>query len=535
MNENPFAVEALDYLKLNAEEKIRWREERDLTLGDWFRSFKAKVTYEEDPKPPQLSDMFGTPFKLYRLIHESTFGEPIINPDNGRITLDKTIINAHLEDAGRLVPVNDIISLKQSNNNEWLVTRRYLDDEFQTETYVRFLNGKERYVSLVDAAKITKHLRKRRSRITEWKTMDDLNAESGLNFPRKAAADRYHRMNKAGKLGMHRVSIFDVDRKQGFHGSVTKIPPWDYKRVLAEDKKLARILQTHLSSRQIAKKYGIPVKGLGNKVSIAEERQLIKPVYVETPKGGSMRRLLTPEDADLIVSDELDLRPVETIQREKDFYRRMREMQGVTTTKELAELLEVDVCTTAELIRQFAKYELITPTKKVLTRNAVKGYVLAEDDVKFIQSYYVKHKPKNLDKVKFYANETLTEKDSELQNDYMYLWNQTKVGDEHSFIRLAKEYEPIINRLAKKWSTTHTFPEKQQMLQTGLYEIIMEHDVLTKKRTYHLLEHAFDKRVKEERLFNRYDIISYDDFLVNDFTRLDAIDRMLNKGATDEF
>lgn len=530
----PFAEAALDYLKLNPEEKIRWREERNLTLAEWYRSFKVQKPFEEDVKPTDLLGWFAGQYKLYSLIEKGAFGEKKTDPRNGRITLDKDAVNARLEEAARLVPVNAIINKKQSNDNEWLVTRRYLDDEFEDDTYVQYLSSQERYVSILDAAKITTHLRERRAMITDWKTIYDLNKESGVNFPPKAASDRYHRLHKEGKFQIVRVSMFDVSKKQGFHGVATKIPPRDYERILEEEKKFGRILKTHLTSRAIAEKYGVRMKRLGHSITIAEKRGLIKPVYVDSPYHQGKQRLLSPEDAELIASGELDLRPLETIHREKELYRRILERKGATT-KDLAELLDIHRTYAAQLVHLCEAQGLIHPAReRNYSKGGSNGYFLSTEDVDFLRSYFVKHERRRFRNAQYHQEAAIPSSSEMIGNHYAMLWSKTKEGDQDAFLMLLNEYKSIFNSLMNKWSMSSTHKEKKAFLQTGLYEIVHGHNALPKQNTYYLLERSLERRLKEERLLIENNLLSYDQAIDGDYTILDAIERGQYRGSTDE-
>jgi len=172
------ATRALDYLVLNASKRINYRVQKDISLQEWYESFKPQPLQGEDMGYQEVNNILGINYhRLRRLRSKGYFAEVHTNGSGKRIKVSE--INKVLECEAYLIPVpafKDIIE-----EQVWNISWRTFGELFK-KYYEHGIDQFAPYVSIGNAAKIIYEARRRKTIIEDWPTYGDLNRESGLNL-----------------------------------------------------------------------------------------------------------------------------------------------------------------------------------------------------------------------------------------------------------------------------------------------------------------------------------------------------------------
>ncbi|MEM4755993.1 MAG: hypothetical protein QW594_02575 [Candidatus Woesearchaeota archaeon] len=162
--------------------------------------------------------------------------------------------------------------------------RRYFDKLYH-QFYVSLPGIKSRFLMLADAVRIAAELHLRREKIEEWKTLEDLAKESGIHKSGDALQWRYRQMILNGELVVEQVVLRPAAGEgkpalKGFTGSVYKIPPNIYNKVLSIEKKRMLLLDQGYTLNDIAKMYHLSRSAVCRRITIAERLGLVRKIYL---------------------------------------------------------------------------------------------------------------------------------------------------------------------------------------------------------------------------------------------------------------
>ena len=154
--ESMHATIALDYLVLNASDRINYRVERGISLKQWYESFRPQPIQEENMTNVRVCSLLGIPIdRFYALRKRGYFGEAPMRGDKVKVS----DLNKILERESYLIPVSAFLEIIKEP--QWYISRPTFDRLFK-KYYERGLDQKNPYVSVNNAAKIVYELRKKR-------------------------------------------------------------------------------------------------------------------------------------------------------------------------------------------------------------------------------------------------------------------------------------------------------------------------------------------------------------------------------------
>ncbi len=292
------AAEALDYLMLGPDEKIQYRVERGISLQDWHRSFGADLLEGNLVQSQDVRRIYGTMKQNWsKIIVRGDFGEQI--DLEGTVYLRTENVNRALQQDARTVPNAAFEDICQ--NGAWSMPYYTYSREFG-ELFEKVPARNKWGVSLLNAARISRKMRRRKEKIEDWYTLQDLADALDWEIRPISVAGRAARMHERGELHYEKAPKYNLDGKNR-GGSQLKIPPAEFHRVVKRERKLQEAQATAVTSTELAKLLGIrkdyarDLMHAGEKLGLFER---IRLTYDErNPRGDQFG--VSPDVADNIV------------------------------------------------------------------------------------------------------------------------------------------------------------------------------------------------------------------------------------------
>jgi len=299
INFEHIGAKVLEYIKLNPVERRDYRKERGITTGDFFEGLRPVLVKDKDQLcPGEVQDVLGISRCMFiRKNKKGYWGER-----KNRMGVDASRVNQIIEEQANLISVSEFYHMLQSEM--WYAGKERFRKEFG-HLYESGLNGQTQYLNLKNSLKAMHWLRRRKDVVENWKTLYDLNRESGLNLSVVGVYRHYNPMIEIGELKVEVVGKYDSDGKKiGFE---RKIPLSEYKRVLEVEKRTVITNQVGVTTTQIASIMDLHRDTVGRWVKAAVDCGVVKPLKHTYSKNRGMydNYLLDPQDADLFIERKL--------------------------------------------------------------------------------------------------------------------------------------------------------------------------------------------------------------------------------------
>ncbi len=457
----PSWEKSLEYLLLSAEDRMKWRVNNSISLLEWYKSLAPEPLEGEWMAMDDACEAIGmTRMKFFPLDKKSYFGKTSLD---GRKKMISTVrVNELRKQEAYLVPVAALC--QASERERWYMGRVFIDQLFK-KLYTSVADKRQRFVTIGNAARIIHHGRKRRAMIEEWKTLHDLNKESGLNLPDDRLMYRYREMKKQGKVTLASVNVYGGRPIKGFGGHEYKLSPHEYKRMLVIEKANVKAIKIGLTPPQIAKQMGISLPNVEQYIQIGAELGFLQPFEIASnTKTGYKRFVLWPHDAERVISGELNLPSAIR-------YRRLRgemsiaeirklvleESEPSVTVENLAEKMGITTTTVSGLIRAGKKLGMLHPTGFMYegSYRPFKYRVTPEEAELLASGKLPIPGEKTLEKI---MKSNLVGKrgvmpsiDDAFYSDEQRFIEEARAGNKHTLNILLKMYEPAVEGLAKRY------------------------------------------------------------------------------------
>ncbi len=289
-----------------------------------------------------------------------------------------------------LIPTH--LFFEKMEKEQWHIGRRHFDDSFK-HLYESVARKKEKRISVVNAAKIVCYMKRRKAKIEDWKTLEDLNKESGLNLEIDSLRHRYRKLHKLGLIQYYKVKTPGKRPIKGFEGSCTKLSPPTYRRRLKIEKEFAEIRKNAYSSSNISKKMGITKGSVSIMMKIGTELGLLHGVNLSLdPTNEDLIWGLMPNEAEKLISGKIKI-PSESrlrnLKKELDLEEIVNflraEKEGIST-EEISNLMGISGPRVNESIKVGIKMGLLHPVsiKYKDSKRTFKNYLPKEEAKKLI-------------------------------------------------------------------------------------------------------------------------------------------------------
>jgi DNA-binding CsgD family transcriptional regulator len=523
---------SLDYLLLSPDERINYRVERGISLKEWYGSL-APEPFEGEVKRKDLCRLLGiSPEKFYTLDKKGYFGKTRLKANRRLIKSERA--NEILRKQAYLVPVS--LLYKAEKRERWYMSRVKFDIRYR-KLYESVAGKKQRFVTVVNAARIIHEGRARHAMIEEWPTLHDLNRESGLNLSPEAFLYRYRRLRKQGRVKLASVNVYGGRPIKGFGGREYKLAPHEYRRMLAIEKKQAKALMIGLTAPEIAKRMGISLPNVEAYIKIGRELGLLHPHdLIGHSAGGYGRFVLWPGEAELLVNGELNvpsaprysnLRKGRSVAEVRKLL--MEEAKGGFTTIEIAGQMGIDRGTVSGMIRSGQKLGMIHP-RSIVPEGSIRPfrYLIPPEEARLMISreLYIpceKAAERMARRASLLSSQAAVSIDDICEEDEQRLIEMTRLGDHASFNVLLEAYELFISRLAGRYFYGTSVLERRDFFCTAMYEAIMERKGnLPRSLLIHLMRKKVRKRMWRE--ISSWRSLSKKIRRTNELTFLDVLD-----------
>ena len=277
------AAKAIDYLFMTTQEKIEFRVNNRLTLQQWFNQFKPVLLEGDYVETTDVRDLFKFD-TITKLSRRGYFGK--ITQRGVKRYVDVSIVNELLVQKSKLIPV----PLFHERIRDYYLEKATFNEKY-AGFFKIFLDKQHKFVTIVDAARIASSLRQRRE-MFNWPTLEDLNRESGMCLVPQNMNSRYKEMYEKGDLEL--VKTWNQFR----------IPPKEYRQILKLEKERVRVLNSGLSTGDIARRFNLHISTVYENVIECEKKGIITPMRGSKTSAYSDRIVLTEEQAMLIFRKE---------------------------------------------------------------------------------------------------------------------------------------------------------------------------------------------------------------------------------------
>ena len=305
------ATRALEYLVLNASDRINYRVERGISLQQWYESFRPQPIQEENMANHQVYSLLGIfRDRFYDLRKKGYFGEAPMRGERVKVS----DLNRILEHESYLIPVSAFREIIREQ--QWHMNRDTFDSLFK-KYYERGLDGKNPYVSINNAAKIIYEAQRRKTIIEDWPTLKDLFRDCGLDLQESGMRAYFGPRIRKGEIPYFAIAIDSQGRNIGH---LYKIPPHAYKEILAMEREKRRNNETGISTSEISKTKGIAVGSVREIIRSGKALGLLHPLKGVGP-GIAQSYLLSPEEAHLVIDGKIPY--LSTIRRREQLEQRL--------------------------------------------------------------------------------------------------------------------------------------------------------------------------------------------------------------------
>ncbi len=293
--ENISATRALDYLLLDIDARINYRAERNISLQQWYESFRPQPIQEEDMTNIQVYSLLGIlPDKFYDLRKKGYFGESSMHRERVKVS----DLNRILKHESYLIPVSTFREIIKEQ--QWHISRPTFDKLFK-KYYERGLDQKNPYVSINNAAKIVYELRKRKTAIEEWPTLQDLFGDSGLDLTEGGMRAYFGPRIRSGEIPH---VVITLDSRGRNTGRLYKIPPHAYQEILAIEIERSRNSEIGFTTSEMANVIGITPDSVRRRIRGGKRLGLLHPLKGRG-FGIAQSYLLSPEEAGLVIGRKI--------------------------------------------------------------------------------------------------------------------------------------------------------------------------------------------------------------------------------------
>ena len=325
--ESMHATIALDYLVLNASDRINYRVERGISLKQWYESFRPQPIQEENMTNVQVCSLLGIlPDRFYDLRKKGYFGEAPMRGERVKVS----DLNKILERESYLIHVSAFHEIIKEQ--QWYMSRQTFDVLFN-KYYERGLDQKNPYVSINNAAKIVYELRKRKTIIEEWPTLKDLFRDSDLGLTEGGMRAHFRLMTRRGEIPHVATSI---DSQGKSIGRSYKIPPHAYKEILAMEREKRHNTEIGILTSEIAEIKGVTIDSVRDMIRSGKKLGLLHPLKGIGP-GIAQSYLLSPEEVILVIDGKIPYSS--TIRKRKQQEQRLEQICSHVQIHPIAEEL----------------------------------------------------------------------------------------------------------------------------------------------------------------------------------------------------
>lgn len=309
-----YATKALEYLLLNPSERINYRAERGISIKQWYESFKPEPIQGRFISFQKVCDTLGLErSRFFKLKKQRFFGETKkIFKEKGKGYVKVSELNRIIEKESMLIPVSELLELIEKE--KWYMKRGLFDKTFG-KCYKNELDERKQYVNISNAARIVYELKKRKEKIENWPTLEDLNKES-FELSEDSKYQHYGLMINGGKLKVIKIGRYDP-KGNFLRGYQYKMPPEDYHRVLEIERNTKRALESGITTAKIAKIMGLKTNTIATKIRYGEKVGSLHPIRLCYDSEGfnGYKYALTFEEASLLIERKIKIPDRETLKK----------------------------------------------------------------------------------------------------------------------------------------------------------------------------------------------------------------------------
>ena len=290
------AESALNYLFLSASDKIDFRTEHGISLQDWWEGFEPVEIKGDYIKKSTALTLLGIEAQRFeRLKKQGYWGK--IKTKGQTAYVETTNLKKDLARLASSVPTREFSRrLKEEN---WQMTPRMLKDAAQQISY-SIAGKKEKYCSLIDAARLVRKIKRRKFMIEDERTQERLRLESGSYMNYRQFANKYQRLRNKGRIVMFQ---YHKGRKGGWEW---KFSPGSYEQRLKIEQRENYKVKHGKTTRDIAEALDISVSRAEDRIEVGDRLGLLHSWKLEShPDAGFNRRVLSPHEFEDLISGKI--------------------------------------------------------------------------------------------------------------------------------------------------------------------------------------------------------------------------------------
>ncbi|HIH11534.1 TPA: hypothetical protein HA241_05055 [Candidatus Woesearchaeota archaeon] len=305
----------LDYLLLDPRERIDYRVARGITIKEWYESFRPEKPTTELMRYDEAREYLGiaSSSSFYHLVERKFFGEPV-TVRTQKFLSSENVYRVKLNDS-TLVPLSSFRLLLQ--REQFYMSFDWFKPSFR-KYFRRGIDGHQPGLSIVDTARVVDYLKRRKLVVEKWPTLEDYNHDTGLNLSISRLHSHIRGMVRRGEIRLTPIS--KDPRSGGRVPKLYKIEPHHYKLVVELERRQLKLLQSGVTTRQLAEAMGMSVDSVGERLYVGSQLGLLHPeliTYNPLTRDARGGYVLSQYEASRLITGDISVPSLTAFERSK--------------------------------------------------------------------------------------------------------------------------------------------------------------------------------------------------------------------------